>query len=205
MLNHGETWIDRSAQKSQRTRSDGAPAPLNSNGKGFQTDSNPLTGLSEAGTDLPRASALSVPGTVLCDHKKEGPRKISEIEVSVRRATWSGAFGVVWFIVVVAGSLFPRSKGFFHIPHRFHLPVHVAVFAFSTFAAFGFAPTRGRRIFCSMALIGLGFVLEALQRAIYPIRFEWRDLVADTLGVLAALLFAVITDSRRDVSFDSGC
>jgi hypothetical protein len=205
MLNEGEAWIDRSARKPDGKRGGEALAPLNSDGRGLQTDSNPRSGLRQRDTDLPCANAPSVPQTVSCGHKKEASSDMSEIEAPIRRTTWSGVFAVVWFTCVVIGSLLPRWKHLFHIPHRFHLPMHFAVFALSTFVAFGLAPSRGRRIFCSMALIGLALVLETLQRAIYPIRFEWRDFVTDTLGVLAALLLVVISDSRREVSFNREC
>src|SRR5438045_8751304 len=108
MLNHGEARIDRSASRFQRKSRHEAPELLNSNGKGLQTDSNPRNGPRQAGTDLSRGNALSVPGAVSCDHEEEGRRNICEVEVRVRRATWSGACAVVWFIVIVVVSVVAR-------------------------------------------------------------------------------------------------
>jgi hypothetical protein len=150
-------------------------AILNSSITGFQADS-----------DLPEARC----------------RDTSEFDPPIRRARSGVGFAVAWFGCLVVGSLLPKWKVLFHIPHRLHLLVHFVVFALSAFLAFGFAPSRGRRFFCLIGLIGLAFALEALQRAIYPIHFEWRDFVADSLGVLAALLLVAISDSRRDISFD---
>jgi len=53
----------------------------------------------------------------------------------------------------------------------------------------------GKILICS-ALIGLAFVLEGLQRAFNPIRFEWRDVLTDSGGVLAAIFFASVMPSR---------
>jgi uncharacterized protein YjeT (DUF2065 family) len=55
---------------------------------------------------------------------------------------------------------------------------------------FGSERSLFRRILLCSVLIGLAFVLEGLERAVYPIRFEWRDLATDSCGSLAAMFWA---------------
>ena len=123
-------------------------------------------------------------------------------EVRIQQTSWNLSAIAVWLTCVVLGSVLPGWKHFIHTRGRFHLPLHFAVFAFSSLVTLGVAPSRGRRVLSCGALIGLAFVTEALQRAIYRINFEWRDFVTDTFGVLAALVFVVILQSRREPDFD---
>jgi hypothetical protein len=122
---------------------------------------------------------------------------MSDSAVPVRRVNWGVAIAVVWFGCLVLGSFQPRWKAFLHSHGRFHFPLHFAVFAISAMAVLGFASSIGGRFLRCTVLIGLAFVLEAYQSALYPIRFEWRDFVADSCGVLFVLLYSVIANSGR--------
>jgi hypothetical protein len=109
---------------------------------------------------------------------------------------------VAWLLCVLGGSFLSDDWKTILLTHGpFHLPIHFAVFAFSGVLVAGNADSfRGRVFLCSW-MIGFAFILEALQRAIYPIRFEWRDFTADTAGVLCALFWVALSFSRR---IDSG-
>jgi hypothetical protein len=118
------------------------------------------------------------------------------------RANWSVPIIVFWFTCLILGSFLPRWKTLFHTGGRLHLSMHFAAFAFSGFIAFGFVPARTRRVLSCIGLIGLAFFLEALQRVVYPIRFEWRDFMSDVFGILAGLLFTAIYHSRPNLGSD---
>jgi VanZ family protein len=95
----------------------------------------------------------------------------------------------IWFACVVIGAFLPdRWKTRFLLHGPLHLPVHFAVFLCSGLLAFGFVRPFARQARRFVALTGLALAIEALQRLIYPIRFEWRDFITDILGASVALL-----------------
>ena len=115
-----------------------------------------------------------------------------------RRAWWRVAFTLIWFACLVLGSLLPLSvKASLHTHGRLHLPLHFAVFALSGVLLFKSTRSARARILLALALVIMGFGLEELQVAIYPIAFEWRDFAADTCGVFAVLLFYPMPLARQ--------
>jgi len=116
---------------------------------------------------------------------------------SEARVGWKRAITGVWFACVIAGSLLPLHwKTILRTNGPLHVPLHFAVFAISGMLTFGFSRSISGKILICSALIGLAFVLEGLQRAFNPIRFEWRDVLTDGGGVLAAVFFASLSPSR---------
>jgi hypothetical protein len=98
---------------------------------------------------------------------------------------------------VIAGSFLPLHwKTILRTNGPLHVPFHFAVFAFSGMLALGFARSLAGKILVCSALIGLAFALEGLQRAFFPIPFEWRDIVTDSCGALTAMFFASARLSR---------
>jgi hypothetical protein len=70
----------------------------------------------------------------------------------------------------------------------------------SGFLVFGREQSPRRRTIAFIGLIALGVLLESLQRAIYPIRFEWRDLLADTGGVVLAMAVTAMRSPNFKIS-----
>ena len=102
-----------------------------------------------------------------------------------------------WFACVIAGSILPEHwKSILRTNGPLHVPLHFGVFAISGMLALALARSLSKKILICSLLIGLAFVTEGLQRAIYPIPFEWRDILADSGGVLAALYFTSVRLSR---------
>ncbi len=106
-----------------------------------------------------------------------------------------------WLICVAAGSFLPGGWKMLLPTHGpFHLPIHFVVFAFSGYWVAGNADSYPVRMLLCSSVIGFAFILEALQRAIFPIHFEWPDFTADACGVLCALFFMAVCHSRRITS-----
>ena len=94
-----------------------------------------------------------------------------------------------WLACVVAGSFLPLDwKSVLHTHGGLHLPLHFVVFAGTGWMVVSLSRSLWRRALFCAALMALAFALEAMQKAIYPIHFEWADLATDTAGILAALL-----------------
>lgn len=115
------------------------------------------------------------------------------------------AIVALWMVCLVVGSFLPiKLKILYHSHGRFHLALHIATFALTAFLVFGLTRSLRRRVMFCVALTALGLLLEVLQRTIYRIPFEWPDLVADTVGLVAALFLSVSAPSSPTFAGKSG-
>lgn len=104
----------------------------------------------------------------------------------------------IWFICVGVLSLLPGSyKAHLHTRGLLHTPGHIVVFAVSAFLACRSVRVIPRRGFLSLAVIGYGGVLEALQSWLWRSRFEWDDVASDACGVLLVFVFATWAEAVR--------
>jgi hypothetical protein len=116
-------------------------------------------------------------------------KQLSRTPASTRRTIWGALITAMFYISVVVGSLLPGLKPRLHAHRSLHLPMHFATYVLSALLTFGFAPWRGQQVLSCAAPVSLAFVTEALECEIYGIRFEWRDIVTDIVGVLAGAVF----------------
>jgi hypothetical protein len=124
---------------------------------------------------------------------------MSESSVSSQRTGRKFLVPLIWFALVTAGSFLPLNwKVFFHLEGRFHVMLHFVCFVLSAFVIFGMNPSRARFTGGSAALFAFALALEMLQRSMFPIRFEWRDLFADTGGTVTAMMLIALSQLARN-------
>lgn len=99
---------------------------------------------------------------------------------------------VIWLVFVTAISVAPfEVKWELGAKGRFHDAGHFLVFFVTAMLTCWTAANSASRIVRLLAVCGVALLQEALETAIYHNPFEWRDVLVDTLGAVAA--FAILS------------
>ena len=100
---------------------------------------------------------------------------------------------------VAFGSFLPvRGKRALHTEGRLHVSLHMTIFALVAFVAFRAARSRTTRIAAFAGAVLFGFLIEEGEHLVYGAAMEWKDVLTDTVGVVAGTLLALVTASRRE-------
>lgn len=115
------------------------------------------------------------------------------------KPNWKTAIWYVWFGCLVLGSFLPQTwKVRLGTTGSLHLPLHFAVFMSSGLLAMVFSMSLNVRAIRCLSLIVLALILEVSEARIARNRVEWRDVAADTGGVLAAVLLVFLASRRAE-------
>ena len=113
-----------------------------------------------------------------------------------RNLRWAA---VIWVALLIVISIQPfRVHALRNFAH-FHFALHVLWFGLAALLFLALSQSLRLEWIVTVSLICLGAAIEAAQTALYHHRFEWKDLRADSLGVLVA--FLAIRLVRRRKSF----
>ncbi len=128
-------------------------------------------------------------------------RRRREIYARRRRAILSTALAILVIAGVAVVSFLPGSgKRMLHTRGRFHAHSwgHLLAFFAVSFTVVRIPATRTRRILFALGAILFGFLIEFGEHAIFLNPIEWKDVLVDTIGVVAGTTLAVlITPSKK--------
>lgn len=109
---------------------------------------------------------------------------------------------LVWLVVVVCVSLSPfEVKSHIHSTGRYHNFYHLIAFLGSMILLGWNARSLTGRLSAALAVVGIAFGTEFLERVQFRNPFEWRDIGSDCTGVLLGYLVVtavhVLSRSRQ--------
>jgi glycopeptide antibiotics resistance protein len=111
-----------------------------------------------------------------------------------RNIRWAG---VICVALLIAISVQPfRVHAIRNLSH-WHSTLHVLWFGLAAFLFLMLSQSRSREWAVAATFVCLGAAIEAVQTKLYHQRFEWKDLCADTLGVLIAFMAIQIIRKRK--------
>jgi len=104
------------------------------------------------------------------------------------------AAALVWFLLLIAGSLQPARPSLVRTAHR---EIHYLAFAGGALLLFCLSQSRRQETLAAVATLMLGVCIETLQHIIYGNAMEWRDISDDGLAVLVALVLYRVAGSWK--------
>lgn len=106
-----------------------------------------------------------------------------------------GVFTVLLVAAVLAGSLLPpHYKAVLHTRGRFHSWLHVISFGALAFVAARTTRSTMVRALLFLGALAFGFGIEVVEHITYRAAVEWRDVLADAIGISVATLLALLLD-----------
>jgi hypothetical protein len=105
-------------------------------------------------------------------------------------AGWRTLFTVLWYAACLSSSVTPGWKAQFHTHEHHHGSLHIVIFFLTELITLALGLFGLRPVASSFAVIALAFATEWLQKVVYMIGFEWKDVAVDIAGILTAALIA---------------
>jgi hypothetical protein len=112
--------------------------------------------------------------------------------------------GVVALAVLVVSFLPIEDKRKLHSPGRLHSWGHLAAFTVVGYLAARTAETLWMRVAMFALAIVFGFGIELGEHLAFGNGLEWKDVLVDSLGVVAGTLVAAVFAPRRLVPLPAG-
>jgi VanZ family protein len=105
------------------------------------------------------------------------------------------ALAIPLTIVYLGASVMPSAGRTFS--GEWHWSAHVFAFVILAIAWRGALP-RVPALVVTLAVIGFGFVQEAIEMVGHAHAFEWRDAIVDTMGVIIGMLLVSLLVSHAN-------